>query len=946
MMKFRDILLGATCGAAVAMTPAAIAQEQNVEQAEETKTLNTIVVTGIRKSLQDGVEAKRSADSILDGISAEDVGKFPDTNVAESLQRITGVAITRSRGGEGQFVTVRGLGEEFNGVTFNGRTLATENLGREFSFDVIASELISRAEVYKASQARLADGGIGGLVNIASARPLDSSGFNFSGSIAGEHDNLTEEIGTRASGILSNTFANDTMGIIGSFSYQKRDVRSDTYESIDYQDLQLVSKDINGDGTIGGLRIFDATRDTADEIVARGRQSTYSVGTSLEERERIGGTLAFQYQPNENIDIVADALYTKYKSPGESNFTTIYFGSPRAETLSTDGNVITGYTADFTSDLVARAFESDTDTLALGLNGKFNVNERLRLTGDVSYSKAEGVRDNVGSGAGGGNFLVLGIQGGEATYAEAGELDHLSVQVPNFAGTNLVDISEADPRLLRAHFNRISTFNVEDTIFAVKGAGEFDVNDFATLHFGFDYTDREKSNNLFANSDATTNGQCEFCSYTENFQSLNPVAFEGFASPLSDQILGGNANIPQGFLAFSAADLRGILGQVNIGDYNAGNAALPSAGLSILATQLDRATSNTVEESIFGGFVQLNLESEIADIPYTANFGVRVAQTSLTSSGFRATPQSVIIAADGLNQSFILSDSTPTSIRGDYTNFLPSANISFELTDELFLRGAFSKTLSRPTMTDLSTKFSVGSTNLGVEQIDTGNPGLEAPESTNFDLSLEWYGESGSAASLAFFNKDIDGFVANQLSTETLILNEVNPANVPDGTTPGQRTVFVSRPENAETASITGVEASYQYISPLGLGFLANVTFVESEAKFEGQDEALGLENVSPLSYNLSGFYEDDRFSARLSYNFREGYLETTAGLQNHPESVDDYGQLDFSSSFTINDHATLFVDAINLTEESSYTYSQFTNLIRNYEENGRRIVFGVRASF
>jgi len=178
---------------------------------------------------------------VVDAITAEEFGKFPDANVAESLQRVTGVAITRARGGEGRFVTVRGLGEEFNNVTYNGRTLATENLGREFSFDVIASELISRAEVYKSSEARLNDGSIGGLVNVATAKPLSSPGFHVSGSLAGEYDNLADSTGFRASGVVSNSFANDTVGVLASLTMHKRDLRSDTYESIDYRTLDLVN---------------------------------------------------------------------------------------------------------------------------------------------------------------------------------------------------------------------------------------------------------------------------------------------------------------------------------------------------------------------------------------------------------------------------------------------------------------------------------------------------------------------------------------------------------------------------------------------------------------------------------------------------------------------------------------------------------------------------------
>jgi len=609
-----------------------IAQGQDAQPAEEAaeeRMLDTVTVSGIRGSIERGIALKENSSSIVDGAFAEELGKFPDTNVAESLQRITGVAITRARGGEGRFVTVRGLGEEFNNVTYNGRTLATENLGREFSFDVVASELISKAEVFKSSEARHADGSIGGLINIATARPLSDPGFHVAGSVAGEYDNLAEETGFRASGIISNSFSNDTIGVLASFSMQQRDIRSDTYESIDYRTLDLVQRDMGGSAT-SGLSVFDAgAGDTAADIVSTGVHSTYSAGINREERERLGGTLAVQFQPNSDIDIVADVLYTNYKSPGESNFTTAYFPAFRDGTVSVDrqNGYITGWTGDFTSDLVARSFQSDTDTLQIGLNGDWQVSDNLRLNGDVAWSKADGRRDNNGSGAGGGNFLVLGVQGAVGTFTELGQVDGLSVQVPTYdpaatgntgldgnpvvggAGAGLVDISQADPRLLDAHFNRVSEFTVEDEVTSLRLSGEYDVNDSTALSFGVDYVDREKTNNLFLNAQ----GQIEFCCYAANFESLNPGAFPGFATPISDSFL--NSNVPQGFLGFSAAGLRDYFSALNVGVFGSQglglNAGTALTDTPVLEALFQDAASNTVQEQIFGGFVQLNFGGEL-----------------------------------------------------------------------------------------------------------------------------------------------------------------------------------------------------------------------------------------------------------------------------------------------------------------------------------------------
>ncbi|MEO0974307.1 MAG: TonB-dependent receptor plug domain-containing protein, partial [Pseudomonadota bacterium] len=256
-----------------------------------------VIVTGIRGSLERAVDIKENAGSIVDAISAEDIADFPDTNVAESLARITGVAITRTRGGEGQFVTVRGLGEEFNAVTYNGRLLATENNGREFSFDVIASELISGAEVYKSSEARLGDGSLGGRVNIRSAKPLSRPGFHATGSVSGQYEGLAESTGLRATGVVSNTWADDTFGIIASVSYQQRDARTDIAEST----FLIPDVQVDANGLVNGALDADGDglNDTTGAAITNtdARFNGFAPSVAFTDRRRIGSTLAFQWQP-------------------------------------------------------------------------------------------------------------------------------------------------------------------------------------------------------------------------------------------------------------------------------------------------------------------------------------------------------------------------------------------------------------------------------------------------------------------------------------------------------------------------------------------------------------------------------------------------------------------------------------------------------------------------
>jgi len=265
--------------AALLCSGAAYAQDatDGAETAEE-RTLETVTVKGIRGSLKASLDVKRDSNQVVDAVSAEDVGKFPDSNVAESLQRITGVAIDRS-GGEGQFITVRGLGPEFNTVLLNGRTIATDNPGREFSFDVLSSDIIQRAEVYKTATPDLQSGGIGSTVNVVTARPFDRPGTNFTVSASGSYDTLREEVSPELTAVGSWTNADNSLGFLLGASFSDRKTQVD-------------SSFTNGFADRAGATIVDApvtaTGVTATDTLASGRVQQQVVhDRDIQDRERL-----------------------------------------------------------------------------------------------------------------------------------------------------------------------------------------------------------------------------------------------------------------------------------------------------------------------------------------------------------------------------------------------------------------------------------------------------------------------------------------------------------------------------------------------------------------------------------------------------------------------------------------------------------------------------------
>jgi iron complex outermembrane receptor protein len=307
----RKTLLSLACAGASLIAMQAAAQEASV--------VDEIVVTGTKASLGRALDVKRKAMGVVDSIAAEDIGKMPDQNVAESLQRVPGVSIDRAQG-EGRFITVRGFGPEFNTVLLNGRVLATDNDGREFSFDILPSELISGADVYKTSSAELQDGGIGSTVNIKTARPTDRAGSFIAGSLAAKYDSGSGKYTPSGSILASKSNADRSFGVLASFVYDKRKSRVKRFST----DGWVVNQDLdfNKDGVV----------DLAGVAVDRGAGQAVDTST----RERIGGTFAVDWRASDSVNVKLDGLYSQYKMDSVTNAMG-YFSDP-ADIISATAN--------------------------------------------------------------------------------------------------------------------------------------------------------------------------------------------------------------------------------------------------------------------------------------------------------------------------------------------------------------------------------------------------------------------------------------------------------------------------------------------------------------------------------------------------------------------------------------------------------------------------------
>jgi len=543
-MKLTKSLLACTVGTVAMLTALpAMAQSNNED---------VVVATGIRSSLEQSLDIKRDSTSVVDAISAEDVGKFPDTNIAESLQRITGVAIDRS-GGEGQFITVRGLGPEFNVVTINDRTIATDNDGREFSFDVLSSDIIQRAEVFKSSDATRQSGGIGALVNIVTTRPLDRPGTNFAASLSGTYDTLREEISPEGSLVGSWTNETDTIGFAGGISYSDRKAQRDRVLTNGFSERSGAPFiNTNGAGTANAVGLTDAANVQALPAGARVQQQAI-VSRDTQDRERITANGTLQFAPNEDVTLTVDGLYTEFTidsfdrqfsgffSPPfidpvvDGNGTVVSFSRPGLDFLARNPGLTTGPSQ---NDNVLTSANREASTYLIGANLNWNISDRVTANFDVSGSKAE--RDGINP------FVVLGALAPVSPLISIPDGSEIT-SITNLVGTQ-------DASIQRLHFVNVNRTAIEDDIFEAKAKLDWEsLTGEEIVTVGAAHSNRTKSRDLFDNFSPTQGGGifCAYCGYATDFDDsiLRQVNLDGFLGGVD-----GRDGIPLNFLTASFED--------------------------------------------------------------------------------------------------------------------------------------------------------------------------------------------------------------------------------------------------------------------------------------------------------------------------------------------------------------------------------------------------------
>ena len=976
-----SLILGTTVLAA-GVTPA-LAQED----------LQEVVVTGIRRSLETSLELKRDGQGVVDGIVAEDIGKFPDTNLAESLQRISGVSIDRSIG-EGSRVTVRGVGPDFNLVLLNGRQMPASSLedttasnSRAFDFANLASESIAAVEVFKTSRAETPTGGIGATINIKTARPLDNPGLRTSFGVKGVHDTSAQNLPSslkgdsitpEISGIFSDTFADDRFGVALSASYQKRDLGFN--QAAVANGWRAFAGDENNwgtipqPGTVGALGITN--RPEAADTYSVPQNLGYSVNGI--ERKRTNGQLTLQFAPVENLVGTLDYTYSENKVATQRNELSVWFNFGPSTSTWSDGPVAGPliYSETIvppTSDLSmgGAKFATKNENNSVGFNLAWQATERLGFELDIHDSDAESGPDSpYGSNA------VLGVAGfyrGTTTADFTQDFPVISVALP--PGQSGIDASQM---LVTGSSFRNSYMKSEIQQAQLKG--DFEFAESSRLDFGIAATE-VKNRSAFANVQQDSwGGATTAADYPDSVWRPDTVR------KYFDNISGsGNPNLFNDFFTFDFETVRAIAARV-------GNPAMYEA--SDVFT-----TDRRVEEKSKSAYVQYSTSFELGR-PMHIAAGLRYEKTEVGSDALVPVPVGLDWVA---NNEFSLQydNTTFTTLSGDYKYVLPGVDWNMDVMDNLKARASWGKSIGRPLWNDIQggqTLDQLVRINGGTGA--QGNPGLKPLASKNIDLSLEWYYAPGSYAAVGFFRKDIDNYIGITTFTDspfevhhpgqgvyfqeavnvggcssgdlTCIRNYIfdnhsgDPGVVPDPAVvnsagdrigrisglPGDpiATFQIRTPANQRSATLHGWEFNVQHMfGASGFGVSANYTLVDSGLEYDNQNrgEQFALEGLSDAA-NVVAFYEKHGWQVRAAYNWRDEFLTDRfdgTGLPN-PVYTEPYGQLDLNVSYQWTDNLTVMAEAINLTDEIQRLHGRTETEVLFVTQTGPRYMIGARYKF
>lgn len=913
-------LLAFSIGLALQMSAAAYAQEaaQTTDSGQATPaentvdTLDTVSVTGYRASVERALDIKRGEAGVVDAIVAEDIGKFPDLNLAESLQRIPGVVITRDAG-EGRNISVRGLGPDFTRVRINGMEALTtvgstdqnggSNRGRGFDFNVFASDLFSQLIVRKTAQADVEEGSLGATVDLRTARPFDYDGFTLVASGQASYADMGDTTDPRVAGLIANTWADGRFGALLSVAYSERRALEEGSGS---------GRWARGTSNNG----FNPASPYTPALSADTFHPRFPRYTLMEhDQKRTGVTASFQFKPTDRTQFALDALYSKIDAVRDEKYIeAISFSrgasqNGKPQTIVRDGVVengalVYGLFDDVDIRSESRHDEWNTVFTQLGLEGEHEFTDNFKISGKLGTSKSE--HENP-------------IQ--TTIIMDKLNVDNYSYDYRGNPYSPVIDygIDPTDPNGWTLAEIRIRPQYVEN---------DFDV---AQLDFNWNISPGFRLKGGVQAKDYSFSTR-ELRRSTEGLTGV-PMFTDGtriVPADLTDQAsLSGVSGSPGTWVI---PDYQGIADFYDIYS-NTGPFALSERAVN----------TRSVEEEDRGVYLMGEFSADLGAIPVSGNVGVRYVRTKQSSTGI-ATASGTPVA---------------TTVSREYSDTLPSMNLVAEITPDFLVRLGAAKVMTRPGLGSLTPGVTVNVSG-GARTVSGGNPNLDPIRAKTVDLGFEWYFDEGAMLGLGLFYKDIESFIQTTRVVQPYSASGL-PASLLDGTGAGVNDDFVfSVPLNTPGGELTGFEANYtQPFTFLpgkfaNLGVQLNYTYVDSQIQYLTSTGAnsfkTDLTGLSKHSWNATLYYEGERFSGRVSATNRDDFLLQVPATES---GFDVHGQtgtttVDASVRYKINDKLELSLEGINLTDEPQESWVQNANgqLPLDYSETGRQYLLGLRYKF
>lgn len=995
-----------------------------------------IVVTGYRASLESQTNAKRNSIGFTDSIFAEDIGKFPDTNIAESVNRIPGVTISREVTGEGANVAIRGLGTNFTRVLLNGAPVAVasvrfdaQSTNREVDLDLLPTELFTQLTVSKSPTASQIEGGAAGTVNLRSARPFDNPKPYISYGLQGSKVSSADKWGYRGYALASATFGD--FGILVGGAAVKNRFRVDGFETIGWTNPNLTAAQSSsptrnntggGNWTIPGTVPVNAGNGlTPGAVIDQAFLLANNPGATIEqldngllprlgrprtevgERTRYNGLVSLEWRPSDALHFYVDGMYAKRDTDFQRSAMNWAVRNGAAIPLNTtydksdcsDGCTVTSGTfANSQFFLEYRPYKDRQDYWGVNPGMEFVVNDFIKGDLQANYTKSTFRRESP-------TVLVITPPNSGVTvnYTNNGGIPDISTNIDlndptNFgwAGGGRLNLN-GEERETETKGVRGSLLFGDESRFSVRVGAAYD--DTSRRITPFDNTNPWQAAVCGNNPNVVLPGPnrqpvCDGANLPGTVAPPGYPTYPGYGTGFS----AGAPPLSYGGSLVPTAAVPGFLMPTGTGfvtvDWNKFKNATGYEELLAGATETGSGSSGAngglIREKVTGTFVEMNGVFDVRDgDTLRLNGGIRYVRTDQRVGGRTTIPNPLNVrggvTCPGTSPTFVLDGSCyPTIVNFArtqrlYSNFLPSASIAYSFGDKAVARASISRTMTRPDPNQLLPGASFTSPSADVGTL--GNNELDPYLSDNIDLGFEYYTGGEGVIAFAAFRKSITGFTVNGLTTvpfSTLAPFGITFASLtaaqqqalidragPAGIRPEEVPIQIQQQVNADgKLKVNGLE--FQVTQPLdfvtrlvgveGFGVQGNLTLIDQRGEGTVPPVALG---VSPTTYTLTGYYEGNGLSARLTYTYNEGSVNSGLNQNGIPEAAiigRNYGQLDFSGNIDLgkilgNDYLpTIVVNVININKEAQSSYFQFPNATFNEYNPGRTVLVGVRGRF